>query len=235
MKKYRFRVGGFCVAVVLGSMAFAAVSTQAEVGSHWNVSGSAISATLLPAPEAEPVTNQTLLSKILGSSVEVVCEKMGLENAVLKTEGGSLGKIKFAGCTTKVNGVTQAACTPTTNTEFGVILTKLLKDLIVLEGGGVFGEGYDLIVPEEGSTFVTIEATGECSIGSKIPIFGTMTLKDSNLEGRVEKVTHLVEEGPGTELWVISKTVEHTARIDGIAAVFLIREHAGLKWSGTPA
>jgi hypothetical protein len=30
--------------------------------------------------------------------------------------------------------------------------------------------------------------------------------KDSQEEGRVEKVVHLGEEGPGTELWAIGKT-----------------------------
>jgi hypothetical protein len=222
--------------VAASAMAVAAGSAQAEVGSHWNVNSSSISSTLLPEVETALENNHgVLLTKILGSKVEVLCTATRLENAVLKSEGGALGKFKFSGCVILVGGVVQPACEPRNGLEKGVILTKLLKDLIVLEAGGVAGEAYDLIAPDEGTLLALITTTEECSIGSDIPIIGEFVAKDCNLEHKVEKVIHLFEEGPGTTLWAISKTEEHKATIDGSANAFLEGAHRGLKWSGTPA
>jgi hypothetical protein len=251
MRKYGLRMAGLCMAAALSVMAFAAASAQAEVGSHWNVNGSAISATLLPVPEAELTKTSgslhgVLLSKILGSKFEILCTAVHFKEAVLKSEGGSLGKIEFTGCVELVGGVLQPACEPHTGTQKGVIVTKLLKDLIVLVAGGVAGEGYDRLEPEEGSTFTTVESSEECSVGEKVPVIGKFIFQDCGAtsenpaactthEGKVEKVKHFTREGPGTELWVISKTEEHKATIDGGAEVFLTGSHVGLKWSGTPA
>jgi hypothetical protein len=230
-------MAGLCLAAALSVMAFAAAAAQAEVGSHWNVNGSAISATLLPVPGATLENNHgQLLSHALGGTpLNILCTAVTFENAVLKAEGGSLGKIKFSGCTINNGKEVLPACEPVTGTEKGVVLTVLLKDLIVLEASGIAGEGYDLLEPEEGTQFVNIATAGECAFGTHIPVIGKFVFKDCNLEGKVEKVTHLTEEGPGTELWVISKTNEHKATIDGSANVFLTGAHEGLKWSGTPA
>ena len=86
-----------------------------------------------------------------------------------------------------------------------------------------------------GEKFVTIETSEECSVGSKIPVIGKLTLKDCKGAFSTEQTEHLVEQGPLTELWTISKTAEHVATLDGSGILILGGAHAGLKWSGTPA
>jgi len=241
MRKHGLRIVGLCMAAALSLMAFAVASAQAEVGSHWNVNGSSISKELVEkgvVPEAELENSHgVLLSHALGKELNILCTAVHFEEARLKLEGSSLGKIEFTGCRITTNGgEVLPACEPKTGGKAGVVLTVLLKDLIILHEGP---EGYDRLEPEEGTRFVIIETSASCAFGEKIPIITEagkgFVFKDCNLEGRVEKVTHLTEEGPLTKLWTISKTEEHEAHIDGSANVFLTLEHKGLKWSGTPA
>jgi len=244
------------MAAALSLMAFAVASAQAEVGSHWNVNGSSISKELVekgvvPAATLEG-SHGVLLSHAIGIELNILCTSVEFEEARLKLEGSSLGKIKFAGCqitTQKKEGKpgeqeVLTACEPHTGTSEegkGVVLTNLLKDLIILHEGA---EGYDRLEPEEGTRFVVIATSAACAFGENIPVIGKFVFKDCSsknekgeciTEGRVEKEVHLTVEGPLTELWTISKTEEHKATIDGSANVFLTLEHKGLKWSGTPA
>jgi len=234
-------MAGLCVAAALSVMAFAAASAQAEVGSHWNVNGSAISEALVTkgvVPGATLVGNHgVLLGRALGKELNILCTEVQFEEAKLKLEGSSLGKIRFSKCQITTNGgEVLPACEPHTGEEKGVVLTNLLKDLIVLEAEGVAGEGYDRLEPETGTRFVNIATSSKCAFGENIPVIGKFVFKDSELQGRTEKAIHETEEGPGTELWVISVTEEHKSKIDGKAEVALTgEEHAGLKWSGTPA
>jgi len=227
----------------LSVMAIAVAPAQAEVGSHWNVNGSPISKELVEkgvVPEAKLDNNHgVLVSHALGKELNILCTSMGFSEARLKLEGSSLGKVRFAGCRITTNGgEVLPACEPHTGSEKGVILTVLLKDLIVLEAEGIAGEGYDRLEPEEGTKFVTITTSASCAFGENIPIITEIVkgfvAKDSNLEFRVEKLSRLLEEGPATKLWVISKTEEHKALIHGTASVALEGEHF-LKWSATPA
>jgi hypothetical protein len=251
---------GLC-AMVLGLVAISAGAAQADVGAHWNVNGKSyetsekekaegttIEKTLPVELGAALETDGTLLSKALGgTSFNILCTGMNFENAVLKAVGGSLGRIRFSGCKIFLGGKESVPCEPHTVTggvdERGVILTVLLKDLIVLHEEEVSpgvkkNEPVDRLEPEEGETFVTIQTSAECSVGGKagIPVIGKFTLKDCQHEGRVEKVTHLGDELAAlTEMWILSKTVEHKATIDGSANVSLIKAHEKLTWSGTPA
>jgi len=236
-------MAGLCLVAALSVMAFAAASAQAEATSHWNVNGKSISDELVEkgvVPEATLENEHgVLLGHALGVELNILCKTIQFEEATLKLEGGSLGRIKFTGCRITTNGgEVLPNCEPKTGTEKGVVLTVKLKDLIVLEAGGIAGQPYDRLEPEEGTRFVVIETVGACAFGEKIPIVtetgNGFVLKDCNNEGKVEKVTHLAEEGPGTKLWVISKTVEHESHIDGSANVFLKGAHEGLKFSGTP-
>jgi hypothetical protein len=240
MKNHGFRgVIGLCLMAAVALMAFAA-SAQAEAGAKWLIEKAdhtvvTAGPTLEPEVGVKEVENKTvtLLSKVLGSLFHILCTGVTFESAVLKAEGSSLGKIRFSGCVEIIGGTIQAACEPHTGTEKGIILTKLLKDLIVLHEGA---EGYDRLEPEEGTTFVTVESSAECSVGEKVPVIGKFTFKDCKLEGRVLKVDHLAEEfAPLTELWVISKTAEHVAHIDGSVILALTGTHAGLLWAGDPA
>jgi len=91
-----------------------------------------------------------------------------------------------------------------------------------------------LLEPSEGTFFMTLETGEECAIGEKIPILGKLYIKDC--ENRFEKhqVIHLIEEGPLSEMWVISKTAEHKVKLDGSALVSLTGAHAGLAWGAMP-
>jgi hypothetical protein len=226
-------------ALVLGLMAFATGSAQAEVGAHWNVAGKSINGTgLKPELQAKELENKTstLLTKILGSLYHVLCTGITLIGFVLLDNGGSSGTIRFTNCVAIVNGVVQKACEPKSKEVAGVIETNLLKDLIVLhklENGEV--DTLDRLEPNEGETFATIESSASCAVGAKIPVKGKFFLKDCKNEFQTELVDHLVEEGPLTHLFVISDTVEHAGKIDGSVILTLAGAHAGLTWSGTPA
>jgi hypothetical protein len=223
---------GLC-ALVLGLMAIGTGAAQAEKGSHWNVNGKAITAELLVKIGATLENNHgILLSNALGKSFHILCTAMAFEEAELKVEGGSSGKIKFTGCIILLGGVLSKPCEPKDAGVAGVILTKLLKDLILLHEG----EPVDELEPVVAPLFALIETSAECAFGSSIPVIGgRFTFQDCQKEGRIEKVTHLgTELAALTELWILSKTAEHVARIDGSANVSLIGEHAGLTWSGTP-
>jgi hypothetical protein len=60
-------------------------------------------------------------------------------------------------------------------------------------------------------------------------------VKDSENLSLVNLVKHLVEIGPLTELWAISKTAEHVVTVLGSSWVFLTGAHEGLKFSADPA
>jgi hypothetical protein len=224
---------GLCAAAA-GVMAISAGAAQAEVGAHWNVNGSAVTEALKTELGVTLENNHgILLSRALGKTFNILCTSMAFEEAVLKIVGGSLGKIKFTGCVIQLGGVISKACEPKDAGVAGVILTKLLKDLIVLHEG----EPVDVLEPDVAPLFVLTETSAECAFGSSIPILGgKITLRDCLKEGRVEKITHLVEELPTlTEFWILSKTAEHRATLDGSMNISLIGAHSGLKWSGTPA
>lgn len=239
MRKHGVKSVILCLAVAVSVMAFSAGAAQAEKGSHWNINGTAISEALISTGASPGGTlennHSVLLSHVLGKELNELCTALTLEETTLKLEGGGVGKIRFSGCAVNNGKETLPACEPHTGAEKGVVLTALFKELIVLEAGGVAGEAYDQLEPAEGTVFVTQETSAECAFGSKIPTIGKIVLKDCNLEAKVEKVTHLYEQGPGTELWIISKTAEHKATIDGSVNLFLTGVHEGLKWSGTPA
>jgi hypothetical protein len=76
------------------------------------------------------------------------------------------------------------------------------------------------------------EAESLCSIGEKLPVSGTLYVKDAGGNFEVEEKSHLLEEGPLTELWVLNKTTEHKATLDGSASLSPAGEHLGREWSG---
>jgi hypothetical protein len=237
-------------------MALGTGAAQAEVGSHWNVAGKAIPSGLLPFVQVkeieelkaakDPGKHLVLYTHVLGGTlVKLLCTNAELEEFHLLTEGGSLGKIKFTGCEFYLTEVGKteflsAACEPKTGTETGVILTNLLKDLIVLHELKPSGvkDTLDRIEPSAaGGPWFTIESSKECAYGAKANVGGVLFLKDCQNEFGVEKVEHLVEEGPLTHLWLLSDTVEHASTIVGSTVLALTdfgaEKHRGLKWSGT--
>lgn len=244
--RHGFKALGLC-AVVLGLMAFSTSAAQAEVGAKWNVNGSAISATLLPAIGATlEGSHGILLSKALGVPLNILCTAIGFVGATLKAEGGALGKIKFTGCKVLKGTEVLASCEPHNGATKGEILTNTLKGLIVLDAG----QPVTLLIEDETKvgaepTFVSIETSEACSFGAKIPVIGEFVLSDCSKkeagvcipEGTVEKKIHLgLELASLTKLFVISLTEEHKATIDGSIEGFLTgAAHEGLNWSAKPA
>jgi hypothetical protein len=101
--------------------------------------------------------------------------------------------------------------------------------------GEVILHGPIQLLPEVGEIYMTLElGSGECAIGEKVPIIGTFYAHDVENKSGIEthQVKHVIEEGPGTAVWVISKTEEHKVILDGSAVLFLNGADVGLKWGG---
>ncbi len=157
-----------------------------------------------------------LHSKIAGITVLFECKKItasGVKLAALGTIAAG-GKVLFHECITKLNGAESKVCEPTNGgTEKGLIVTKAGHGKLVLKEGLEQTE----VVPDVGTTFAVIEMGPECAIGTKVPVIGTLFLKDCLNQFLEHKEKHLVEEGLGTKLFVISETAEHKATLLGSA------------------
>lgn len=235
----RSRLGLLAVcSAVLGLMAFGTALAHAEEKALWLILDSnGVLKTKLEASlglEAESV--QVIHTKIAGTSTLFECKKTEGVGAVIKAEGKLSGKMKNSECITKINGILSTACEPRVGKEKGVTISNNLIGLIELHelAGGVKD---DVIryKPEVGETFGTIEMGEECAIGEKVPVIGKMTLKDCENQFLTHLVKHLLEVGPLTELWVISKTAEHAVVTLGSSWAFLLGAHTGLKFAGDPA
>jgi len=222
-------------------------ASPAHATMHWNVAG----APLAVSKSLEAALDETgvLHTKIGGNAVLFECTSARLVGVSLELVGAVKGgDIKFEGCITKVNGVTNKACEPNdSGTNPGVILTnpidglivlheladKTLADIVLLESlvketvGGVTEQ-----------VFARMKMGSECPIGTNIPIIGPhITLIDitngvaDGKEILKELLTHLVEVGPLTEIWALSLTEEHKATILGKAKINLVSDQ---NWSGTP-
>jgi hypothetical protein len=242
MTRTRLGLLSFC-AVVLGLMALSTAGAQAEPTARWLIlnsigelkEGSTLHASL--GLEAETPT-LVLHAEILKIKFLLSCTGIKGVNAKLLAEGSigeSAGNVKgskalFSGCAVDLNGVTEPACTPTDpNDGAGFIVTNPLHALLVL---GVAGEKLIKVIPDEGETFATIVTGSKCPIGTSDPIIGKLLLKDCENKGSEHLVKHLLEEGPGTELFLASLTPEHKATLLGSAWASLVGEHAGLKFGG---
>ncbi len=197
----------------------------------WKREGSAVTKELSPEVAVKEVEsrNATLLTKIGGTKVEVICEEVQPVGVTLEPEGvvtvGS--QVKFLSCITKLNEKTSGACEPNNaGKEPGVIASNAMKGLLIENEESGLVE----LAPKEGETLATIKTGNECAIGEEIPILGTLTLKGASLEEEAE--THLLIAGALTELWAVSKTEEHKATIDGSVVVTLAGVHSGNSWCG---
>jgi hypothetical protein len=237
------------VALGLCLMALGLVgASPAHATMHWNVGGAQLAASTAVVGALDETG--ILHTKIGGNAVLFECASGKLVGVSLELVGAVKGgDIKFEGCITKINGVTNKACEPNdSGTNPGVILTNPLDGLIVLHElaggakddivllesliketvGGVAGE----------PVFARIKMSAECPIGTNVPVIGPhATLIDvtngitNGSEILKEQLTHLFEVGPLTELWTLSLTEEHKATILGKSKVNLVSDQ---NWSGTP-
>jgi hypothetical protein len=227
--------------LVLGLMAFTGSTAQAEVGAHlWTVdaNGQLKDLSVVILSKKDPIIALTFSTKIAGSSIVFTCTEIELKGALSEANGtiGKGAKLRYSGCTTKINGTTSAPCQPNNEgKEKGVITTKGIHILIRLD---VLGDGtrHDVeeVLPDEGETLATVETGEECSIGTKIPLIGKVMYKDCQNEFLVHKVEHLLEVLL-SEVWAISKTAEHVVTLGGSFIDYLGGAHTGLKWSIQPA
>jgi hypothetical protein len=236
-KMIRSRLGlfGTCIAV-LCTFAFAAGGAQAESGANWSILNSSgefkTGAELKASVTGWMEGFGSLLTEVLGIQTEVSCTTaspigMSLEGNGSLTNGS---KVEFGGCSTRLNGFTNAECKPKAGGAFvGTILTNSMKGLLVL----FLGQGYVRFEPASGETLATLNLGPECPIGELLPVRGKVYLEDSEL--KTWKETHLVRESLWTDLWVLNKTAEHDATLDGSGEAWLSFSHVGLIWSGQPA
>jgi len=238
---------GLKVALGLCLLALGLVgASPAHATMHWNVAGApwAVTKPVVGALDETGVLHTT----IAGNTVLWECKKGELVGVSLETEGKVKGgDIKFSECITKINGVTNPACEPNdSGTNPGVILTNPFDGLITLHTTAS-GEKQDIteitsLVEEivggvKQPVLGRIKMSAECPIGANIPIIGKLTTIDvtngvtNGSEILKEQLTHLIERGPLTELWVLSKTEEHKATILGKWKVNLASDQ---NWSGTP-
>jgi hypothetical protein len=224
-------------AMLLGLMAFTASGAQAEATAAWMVNGTNVNATLLPSIDISEIETgkASLLTKIAGATVTYTCTGAKLVGAKLEPEGKLTngGKVLFTGCETFVNGALSAVCVPKSSGKAnGEIESLAGKGLIELNAAK---EPVTKISPSSGETFATILHGGECGLPESVPVKGKLVIKDCKKEGKVELVSHLIEQDTTlSHLFVISDTAEHAAIIDGSALTALTGAHAGLKFSGLP-
>lgn len=222
---------GIC-GLALGLLALYAGSSGAEKGANWMVNGANITSNVLsPLVQIEGIDggDMTLIGSNGATKVEILCTGAKFIEAKLQAEGSisSGNTTRFTGCITKFNGTITKACEPSTGGEKGVVVSEPLKGLLVLNEGKPIIE----FTPVTGTAFVTFIFGEECALGTKVPVTGKSTVKESTNELGVEKVTHLVEQGPGSSLTFCGKS----AVIQGSAVLGLSGAHAGMKWSGLPA
>ena len=190
-------------------------------------------------------TAVVLHTKIGGNKVEFTCVKGELLGLSLEP-GGNITtgtKGRWGECTTKINGMTNAACKPNNNgTEPGIIVSNEGKGRLTKHSTGEGVALFESIVEEVVSgvkqpVLARIKSSIECPIGSNIAIIGPrVSLVDVNgmegifFEGLLnEKRVHEIKEGPLTEIWALSKTEEHKAQLLGEMALEL---SSGETWSG---
>jgi hypothetical protein len=235
-------------AMVLGLMALSAAAAQATVGAHWWVldgESKKIDAGSLEAEVGlEKDSTAITLHAELASHTKflVLCQKLESENIKLKGSGGTNtgGKMKFSECTVDLNGELAPACEPENAVGGkGTILTNTVHGLIAaheIESPHWAIKEVIVLLPDVGETFATIEMGAGCPVGTKVAVVGQhFVIEDSQGKFKEHLVKHLIDEGPLTELWVISKTEEHKATILGSALAFLAGKHIGLKFGGEAA
>jgi hypothetical protein len=244
MTRSKFGLLALC-AVVFGVMSFGAASAHAELGATWLIlmsDGKVLTGAELNASiNGEKDTLLILLTEVLKIPTQIDCEKFKIENAKLIELGAiSEGFIVFEECKILLNGVVNANCTPHSKGRgAGIVATEPSTGLIKLhklEPSGVKDETVLILPVNAEMRFSTLEMAEACPIGEKLPVFGKFSIKECKNEFLKHLAKHLIEEfAPLTELWVITKTAEHKAIIDGSAWVFLTGAHAGLAWAGDPA
>jgi hypothetical protein len=139
------------------------------------------------------------------------------------------GKFTLTSCQTFLNGTLAPECEPKpSGGTAGTIVSNALKSqLVTHEGSGLLK-----LQAVSGETLATITLPVGCPLGTSVPIIGSLYAKDVSGKLEVEEASHVLETGPLTELWSISKTTEHKTTGGGSVKVALAGEALGALWSG---
>jgi hypothetical protein len=240
--------------LVLGLMAFAGSSVaQAEPTARWGYINPTtktlefFSKTLEASPviEIENKTASLLFNTKGGTKVAILCTGAEFdEGGQLSSEGSILlGRIKFTGCVTFLNGALSKPCEPKSASGVGTILTdkgtglitlhtliieeEIEKKLVKLE----IKDSTVLLKPDEGTRLVKIELGATCAIGEEVPVTGELVIWDckGNKSFETHAVSHLVEEFPGLHGLV---ALGQPATLSGSANITLGGVHKGFEWAG---
>ncbi len=182
----------------------------------------------------------TLNTKIGGNEIKFTCQRATLVGVEVEKEGKVKegGKERASECITAINGTTQKSCEPNNNgTEKGVVVSNQGKGRLTEhstgEGVVIFeSTTKEKIEGKEVPVFGHIKMGEECSIGEDVPIIGSKfgAVDSGGMAGLLtEAATHVFQEGPLTEMWAISETVEHKATVGG---KWKIKWTSGINWSG---
>jgi hypothetical protein len=209
-------------------------TAQAEPLAKWKVAGANVTSTLLPALQITQIENNTIsvLTRVI-FNIEILCTGIQIVGAKLEVEGRITPgfKIKKTGCNNKIEGKLSKTCIPSSAGQpAGTVETVGLKGLLVLHGT----EGLIRIEPLEGENLIVYKFGEECALPESMPLKGKLFLTDCQGALGTEQVTHLFSQGALTDLFMLSKTAEHAATVDGSLIFGLTGAHAGLAWSGIP-
>jgi hypothetical protein len=227
-------------ALVFLSTAPGASTAQAEAGASWQIINDdeeIVDAAKLHAEISALLENKdgSFLTTIAGISVRILCASGFLKNSTLLGEGSvSAGTVSFGTCKTYLNGKLSEICIPhSPGKPAGTIETRSFEGLIVLHvlANGVHDELVRL-KPVTGTTFVVLEFSEVCAIGEEIPVQGTLFVEESEETLGVFQRIHEFEQGPLTDLWVLSHTAEHAVNLDGRFSSILWGTHLAERWIG---
>lgn len=236
-------------ALVVGLMAFVTSGVaQAETGAKWTYINpttlklETFTSALLPVAgiKLDSITKTIFFKTGGGTEVSITCTGEALSGEPKLLENGSIseGQSVMTGCNTFLNGKLSAACLPkTSGAANDEIKTNKFVGLLELHKLAASTDDVILLIPvvknAKGETLAaTIEMGEECSIGSTVPVTGSLVVYDCPPSTILEHlVEHLIEEFPALRLL---KALGQPATIKGSSWLFLIGAHKGFKFAGLP-
>jgi hypothetical protein len=221
---------GVCLLAVLGMMAFAAVSAQAENlvfnpkngdKGEWLIEGKTLEERKITHEEVKGEQDPLKPTELLvpGLGLQISCELLEVIDGLIFPKGLSLAELLFSMC--KVLG----SPTCVINESKGTHITAKVNDMVVLHEGKTF----DVFYPDpEGGNFTEIEIT-KCAAALPLePVSGAVAV-----EVKPEAEVQLIEEYPNQALFSTGLLFgEEPSTLDGAANVFLSvpGPHEHQKW-----
>lgn len=235
MLRSKLGVLSLCIFILGSIMALSAASAHAAFA--WLVLDSSgffsseLKALLIGETDSKDLT---LLTKLLSKKFAITCTSFALIGMNLEAKGTLTtgGKAIFKGCEAYGKGSLEEALgcnVKTIANDWGTIESRELKGELVLHE--LAGGGKEVLakIQSINTTLATI-LTENCVLPEANPIWGTIYLKDGS--ATTHSLSHLIEQGPLTSIYVGVDSAEHLeTSLDGSAWIRLGGSHSGLKWS----